>query len=135
MTEQQAIKIRKVLVQSGTTLSDAEISEVPEVCERMKYTGSLIPNGTRIYFPETNKIYKNGSDVWDREEFNPINSSNLWTELNYKDGIRIIPENITYTERLSKDELGWWKDKIYRSLQNDNIYTPEQYASYWELVE
>lgn len=58
MTEQQAIKIREVLVQGGETLSDAEISKVPEACQRMKYDESLISNGTRIYFPDTDKIYK-----------------------------------------------------------------------------
>lgn len=135
MTEQQAIKIREVLVQGGETLSEVEISKVPEACQRMKYDESLISNGTRIYFPDTDKIYKNGSDVWDREEFNPVNAPELWTELNYRDGIRVIPESISYTERFPKDELGWWKDNLYRSLQNDNVYTPEQYASYWELVE
>lgn len=81
------------------------------------------------------KSTKNGSDVWDREEFNPVNAPELWTELNYRDGIRVIPESISYTERFLKDELGWWKDNLYRSLQDDNVYTPEQYAYYWELVE
>ena len=60
MTEKQAKAIREVLVQGGESLSDAVISTAPEACRRMKYDGSLIPNGTRIYWPEDKLIYKNG---------------------------------------------------------------------------
>jgi len=35
---------------------------------------------------------------------------------------------------LSKDELGWWGDTLYRSLQDGNTWTPEQYAPAWEKV-
>ena len=133
MTEKQAKAIREVLVQGGESLSDAVISTAPEACRRMKYDGSLIPNGTRIYWPEDKLIYKNGSDLWDREEFNPKNSPDSWTPLDYIDGIRVIPEEISYTLRFALDELGWWENSIYKSLKADNVYNPSVRPDDWEL--
>lgn len=135
MTEKQAKALRAVLVQGGASLSDAVISTAPEACQHMKYDGSLISNGTRIFWPEDGKIYKNGSDLWDREEFNPKNSPELWSEIMYREGIRIIPDKIEYVTRFAKDELGWRGNDLWQSLQNDNVYTPEEYPDYWKLIK
>ena len=135
MTEKQAKALRSVLVQGGESLSNAVISTAPEACRRMKYDGSLIQNGTRIYWPEDGKIYKNGSDLWDREEFNPTNSPDLWSEIQYRLGIRIIPPKIEVSTKFSKDELGWWGDTLCRSKVDNNVYTPEEYPDNWEIVK
>ena len=135
MTEKQAKVLRSVLVQGGASLSDAVISTAPEACRRMKYDGALIPNGTRIYWPEDGKIYKNGSDLWDREEFNPKNSPESWSEIMYQDGIRIIPQKIEVSTQFAKDELGWWGNDLYKSLVDNNVYTPEEYPDNWEIVK
>lgn len=135
MTEKQAKALRTVLVQGGASLSDAIISTAPEACQRMQYDGALIKNGTRIYWPDDRKIYKNGSDLWDREEFNSKNSPELWSEIMYREGIRIIPDKIEYVTRFAKDELGWRGNDLWQSLQNDNVYTPEEYPDYWKLIK
>ena len=46
----------------------------------------------------------------------------------------MIPETITVTSMFNKDEYGWWKDQLYKSLIDANVYTPEQYAAGWELA-
>ena len=135
MTEKQAKALRSVLVQGGASLSDAIISTAPEACQCMKYDGALIKNGTRIYWPEDGKIYKNGSDLWDREEFNPKNSPELWSEIMYREGVRIIPQKIEISTRFAKDELGWWGNDLYKSLVDNNVYTPEEYPDNWEIVK
>lgn len=135
MTEKQAKALRSVLVQGGESLSDAVISTAPEACRRMKYDSSLIKNGTRIYWTEDGKIYKNGSDIWDREEFNPKNSPELWSEIMYREGIRIIPQKIEVSTQFAKDELGWWGDTLCRSKVDNNVYTPEEYPANWEIVK
>ena len=28
-----------------------------------------------------------------------------------------------------KDELGWWKNTLYKSTLDNNVWTPEQYPS------
>lgn len=133
MTKDQALNLREVLVKGADSLDDKTISTAPMACRRMKYDGSLIQNGTRIYWPEDDLIYKNGSDLWDREEFNPKNSPDLWTPLDYIDGIRAIPEEISYTLRFALDELGWWENAIYKSLKADNVYNPSVRPEDWEL--
>lgn len=132
MTEKQARSIRAVLVEGSDYLDDKTVSTAPESCRRMRYDGSLIQNGTRINWG--GKIKRAAVDLYDREDQNPDNSPNLWEDLEYKDGIRIIPDVITVGKAFSKDELGWWKDLVYRSKVDNNVYTPDQYAPNWEKV-
>ena len=47
-------------------------------------------------------------------------------------GIRYIHEVMYLADAFSKDELGWWKDKIYKSLVDTNVYNPDQVPSNWE---
>lgn len=132
MTEKQAKALRSVLVQGGEGLSDAIISTAPEACQRMQYNGALIKNSTRINWNGT--VKRAAVDLWDTEENNPDNAPTLWEDLNYRDGIRIIPDPITVGLKFSKDELGWWGDTLYRSKVDNNTYTPEQYPDNWEIV-
>ena len=74
-------------------------------------------------------------DLWDIEESNPDNNPLLWTDINYRDGVRVIPETFTAADAFALDELGWWKGNIYKSLLNSNVYTPEQYPNGWDLQE
>ena len=108
-----------------------EVEEFAGVYPTMKYDNSLIKSGTRISCDNT--IYKAACDLWDTELNNPMNAPTLWVKLNYKEGIRIIPNPITVTEAFAMDELGWWGDELYKSKAATNVYTPEQYPAYWEL--
>ena len=130
---ERARQFRKSGVAWAKDIPDNEASTVPSLYEGMKYDGSLIKAGTRINWHDT--VVKAAVDLWDNEENNPDNAPTLWAALPYKDGIRIIPETITVTEKFAKDELGWWGEELYKSLVNDNVYTPEQYAQNWELQE
>src|SRR5699024_2949176 len=121
-----------VLVQGGASLSDAIISEAPEACQRMKYDGALIKNGTRINW--NGMVKRAAVDLWDTEQNNPDNAPTLWEDLMYREGIRIIPNPITVGLAFAKGELGWWGDTLYRSKADNNVYTPEQYIDNWELV-
>ena len=133
MTEKQAMSIRNVLVQGGTSLSDAIISTAPEACRRMRYDGTLIQNGTRINWNGT--VKRAATDLWDREDQNPDNAPNLWEDISYRNGIRIIPNPVTVGMAFAKDELGWWGNDLYKSLVDNNVYTPEEYPDNWEIVK
>lgn len=130
---ERARQFRKSGIAWAKDLPDNEASTVPSLYEGMKYDGSLIKAGTRINWHDT--VVKAAVDLWDREENNPDNAPTLWAALQYKDGIRIIPETITVTEAFSEGELGWWEDEIYKSLVSGNVYTPAEYADYWEKQE
>lgn len=123
---------RKNILISSATLDDETASKTPELFGRLNENGELIPVGTRINW---NGVLKRASvDLWDTLENNPDNAPTLWEDIEYKDGYRIIPETITVGTAFSKDEYGWWKDKLYISLIDNNVWTPEQNPSGWSLV-
>lgn len=133
MKRQKALMLRAMIEKAAVSLDDADASMSAELFPKLKQDGSLIEAFTRINWK--GKVMKAGADLWDLEINDPDHAPTLWAELPYRDGIRIIPEYITVTEAFSEDELGWWGDVLYRSKVNNNVYTPEQYPAYWEIVE
>lgn len=111
---------------------DATASRAVEFHPEMQYNGKLIPAKTRIKWG--NGLKRTAVDVWDTEANNPDNAPNLWEDIAYRDGFRIIPETITATLAFTKDECGWWDDILYRSLIDGNVYTPAVYPAGWEEV-
>ena len=117
MTRQHAYKLREMMHKAAVSLDDKDASAAAELFPRMKYDGSLIPYQTRINW--------NGTD----------NAPALWSDLKYRDGIRIIPEVITAAEAFAKGERGWWGEDLYESLIDANVYTPAQYPEGWRRTE
>ena len=133
MTRQHAYKLREMMHKAAVSLDDKDASAAAELFPRMKYDGSLIPYQTRINWNGTVKMA--AADLWDTEENNPDNAPALWSDLKYRDGIRIIPEVITAAEAFAKGEQGWWEDELYESLIDANVYTPAQYPEGWRRTE
>lgn len=134
ITISRARQLRKMIETLSANLSDADASTSAELFPRLKQDGSLVSAGTRINWGGT--VKRAAVDLWDTIENNPDNAPDLWENLAYRDGIRIIPETITAGTAFAKDELGWWGDVLYKSiLPNANVWTPEQYPSGWEVVE
>lgn len=132
MTEKKARAFRSLITQGSTSLTNAQVSTVPEILPRMKYDGALISNGTRIYW--NGAIKRASVDLWDREDQNPDNAPTLWEDVLYRDGYRVIPETITVGLQFSNGEIGWWGDTLYKSLHDNNVYTPNEYYAWWEKV-
>ena len=65
----------------------------------------------------------------------PRPRARLEVKINYKDGVRVIPDVISAAEAFALDELGWWDGAIYKSLIAANVYTPDAYPQGWELQE
>ena len=132
MTRNEALRLRAIVEQAAASLDDQTASEGAALFPRLKADGSLVSAGTRINW---NGVLKQASvDLWDTTENNPDNAPSLWTDIAYREGIRIIPETITVAQAFALDELGWWQEHVYRSTIAANVYTPEQYAAGWELV-
>lgn len=132
MKRSEAIYLRYIVELSAASLDDKTASTAVPLFPRMKGSGELVKAGTRINWKGA--IKKAGVDLWDTAENNPDNAPNLWADLDYIDGYRIIPETITVTTAFAKDELGWWDGVLYLSLLNANVYTPKQYPDGWEKV-
>lgn len=124
---------RRNIVFGSESLDDKLASETPELFDKLNENGELVPVGTRINWNGTLK--RASVDLWDTEENNPDNAPTLWEDIEYKNGIRIIPEVVTVGTAFSKDELGYWEDTLYKSLIDNNVWTPEANPSGWELVK
>lgn len=132
MKRAEALKLRAIVEQAAVSLDDKTASEAAMLFPKLKQDGALVTVGTRI---NHNGVIKRAAvDLWDTAENNPDNAPALWEDISYKDGYRIIPETITAGTAFEKDECGWWKGILYRSLIPANVYTPEQYAAGWEVV-
>lgn len=124
---------RQNIILASASLDDKTASITPELFGRLNQNGDLIKAGTRINW---NGVLKRAAvDLWDTEENNPDNAPTLWEDIEYKDGIRIIPETITAGLAFSKDEMGWWNDVLYISLIDNNVWTPTAYPAGWKVVE
>lgn len=130
---EKARKLRKIIESAIVSVDDKTSSEAVELLPILKNDNSLIKAGTRINYKGA--VKKATVDLWDTESNNPDNAPTLWEDILYKDGYRIIPDVINVTTMFAKDEIGWWKDKLYKSLVDSNVYTPEQYAQNWEVLE
>ena len=133
MKRSRALALRAMIEKAAESLSDSDASMSAELFPQLKQDGSLIKAGTRINWQ--GKVMRAAVDLWDTEQNDPDHAPTLWADLDYRDGIRVIPETITAITQFHKDELGWWGDVLYRSKVDGNVYTPAQYAANWEIVE
>ena len=124
----------RAIIESAMALTDDKVaSEAPVLFPSLKEDGALVPAGTRINW---NGVVKRAAvDLWDTADNNPDNAPDLWEDIAYKDGYRIIPETITAGTAFANGECGWWGDVLYKSIMDANVYTPEQHSAGWEVVE
>ena len=113
-------------------IDDATASRMAEYFPALTGDGKLISAGTRINWGGS--LRRAAVDLWDTAGNTPEAAPTLWEDLTYKDGVRIIPATITAGTAFALGELGWWGDKLCKSLLAANVYTPEQYPAGWEAV-
>ena len=130
-TVEEARAWRKQLDKALPAVPDKEASACADLYPVMRYDGKLIPYKARINWNGVLKMA--AQDLWDIEENNPDNAPTLWTSINYRDGVRVIPEQFTAADAFALGELGWWKGQIYKSGMNGNVYTPDTQPLVWEL--
>lgn len=116
---ERARLLRKHIIISSASLEDKQASEAPELFGKLNQNGGLVKAGTRINW--NGSLKRAAVDLWDTKENNPDNASALWEDIAYKEGYRIIPETITAGTAFNKDELGWWKDTLYKSALDSNV--------------
>ena len=115
-------------------VDDATASRMVDYYPTLKQDGSLIAVNTRINW--NGKLKRAAVDLWDTEANNPDNAPTLWEDIEYRDGIRVIPTSIPSTDTFKKGDLGWWGDNLYQSIYDgDNVWTPEQYPAAWKKIE
>lgn len=128
-----ARKLRPIIEQASSSLDDQIASDAVTLFPKLKQDGSLVKAGTRINW--NGKLKRAAVDLWDTVENNPDNATALWTDISYREGYRIAPEVFTATNAAALGEYMWFGDKLYESLMAGNVYTPEQAATAWTIVE
>lgn len=113
--------------------TDADASRCVSVYPALKGDGSLVKTGTRINYNGTLKRVV--VDLYDTAENSPDNAPTLYEDVQYKQGIRIIPETITAGTAFALDEKGWWMGGLYQSLIDSNVWTPTTNPSGWKLIK
>lgn len=129
MTRSEAEAFIQALIKLRSGATDAQASTAPTLYPTLKQNNQLIKSGTRINWNGTLK--RAAADLWDTEQNNPDKAPTLWEDINYLDGYRLIPEVITVGTAFALNEIGWWKEELYKSLLEANVYTPEQYPTGW----
>ena len=132
MTRKEALRLRAIVEQAAASLDDQTASEGAALFPRLKQDGALVKAGTRINW--NGQLKRAAVDLWDTGENNPDRAPDLWEDIDYREGLRIIPKTITAGTAFALDECGWWGDTLYRSTISANVWTPEQYSAGWEAV-
>lgn len=127
---EKARMLRSIIEGAVQSLDDAQASQAATLFPGLKGDGSLVRAGTRIHWGGV--VKRATVDLWDTTNNDPVNAPDLWEDLEYREGIRIIPETITATLAFAKGEKGWWKDEVYISKLEGNVYTPAAYPDGWE---
>ena len=127
----QFLKIAKDLVDDQTaSLAPFLYPEMKELeANPMARTPiPIIPAGTRINW---NGIIKRAIvDIEDRAENTPDNAPILWEDINYRDGYKIISDNVIFMQ----NELGWFEGIVYKSKIDNNTHSPLEKPNDWEEI-
>lgn len=130
--EERAKDLRYAIEKAAASLDDKTASEAPELFPQLTGDGSLVKSGTRICWQ--GGIKRAAVDLWDTAENTPDAAKNLWEDIQYKQGYRLIPETITATLAFAKGERGWWKDELYESLLAANVWNPSVNPDGWKKI-
>ena len=131
----QAMKLRAAMVTASESLDDKTASTAPEMFGKLKQSGALVKAGTRINW--NGVVKKANVDLWDTAENAPDNAPDLWSDLAFHDGYRIIPTVFTAELAFSEGETGWWEQDgcYYTANANGTVWTPSEYPSAWTKKE
>ena len=132
MKRERAWELRKMLMQAAESLDDKSASVAPEFYPKLTGGGNHISAGTRINW--RGQLKRAAAGLYDFEHYNPDNAPDLWEDIAYKMGYRMIPDAITAGLAFALDECGWRGDVLYRSKIAGNVWTPEAYPDGWEVV-
>ena len=131
----QAMKLRAAMVAASESLDDKTASTAPEMFGKLKQSGALVKAGKRINW--NGVVKKANVDLWDTAENSPENAPDLWSDLAFHDGYRIIPTVFTAEIAFSDGETGWWEQDgcYYTANANGTVWTPAEYPSAWTKKE
>lgn len=139
MKRDEAMKMRSLIEKGVGMLEDADASVAPSLspaltCDETQTDETpVVSAGTRICW--NGQLKRARVTLWDTAANNPDNAPELWDDIDYRDGARVIHDDMAATLAFTYGENGWWDGSIYKSLMEGNTHTPAAAPNVWELIE
>ena len=131
---EQAKAIRKSINTVTANLTDEQAVEVIELYMPWVVGEAVAVGDMRR---DEGKLYRCLQAHTTAAEWKPAAVPALWVEIAPAGEYREIKENMLPTEAFALGEIGWHKEKgnLYKSLIDNNVYTPVTYPAGWEVYK
>ncbi len=126
-------QLRAALMDFAADAPDEKAYKYPDLFPAWA-SGVAYEVGTRVESVE--KLWKCIQAHTSQEDWKPESSPALWVEVAAPGEYREIKTDMLSTEAFALGEIGWYqhKDNLYKSLIDNNVYTPDSYPHGWEVV-
>ena len=127
----QAEAKHTAMVSAGAMLTDEQAVTVIELYDEWAVCVAYAVDD-RIRYGE--KLYKCLQAHTSQADWTPTATPALWVEVAAPGEYREIKDNMLPTESFAKGEIGWYKtkDNLWKSLIDNNVWTPDTYPAGWE---
>lgn len=123
--------VRSAMDKAGDCLTDAQAAESAALFMPWRMETEY-QAGDRVTYYGT--LYKCLQAHTSQSDWTPDAAPSLWAEITLAGEYRVIPEVISASEAFALGERGWWKNRLYESLIQANVYTPDVYPAGWKEV-
>ena len=126
-------ELRAMIEKAAAGLDDRDASRAAELFPKLRQDGALVEYRTRVNWKGTIKAAR--QDLYDTALNDPEHAPNLWADIAFREGERIIPQTFSAAEAFAAGEKGWWGETLMVSLIDGNVWTPAQYPEGWTAAE
>lgn len=133
ITKEKARTLRKLIEQAAASLSDEDALTGVELFPRWNENGISYAVGDRVLYNGT--LYKCLQAHTSQATWTPTDAPSLWTKVLIPDP-EVIPdwEQPESTNGYIKGDKVRYNGKVYESLIDNNVWSPEAYPAGWSEV-
>lgn len=133
ITKEKAYALRKLIEQAAASLSDEDALTGVELFPRWNENGISYAVGDRVLYNGT--LFKCLQAHTSQATWTPTDAPSLWTKVLIPDP-EVIPdwEQPESTNGYMKGDKVRYNDKVYESLIDNNVWSPEAYPAGWSEV-
>lgn len=133
ITKEKAYALRKLIEQAAASLSDEDALTGVELFPRWNENGISYAVGDRVLYNGT--LFKCLQAHTSQATWTPTDAPSLWTKVLIPDP-EVIPdwEQPESTNGYMKGDRVRYNGKVYESLIDNNVWSPEAYPAGWSEV-
>ena len=139
MTREEAVRMRRIIEQamSGQAIDNKTAYEGRTLYQKAGkefWDGHLVKVSTKIRWGD--KLVAAAVDLWANVENDPDHAPELWEEILYKNGYRVLTGPISASNPVKPGECCWENDVLYECVYPTTcVYRPSEYAQGWKVIE